>query len=57
MSDPTEPKIPATDPAPLAYEPPRLVRLGCLRSDVLGHRTGHVKRAGDTDGSSLNRKN
>lgn len=40
-----------------AYEPPRLLRLGNLRADLLGHRTGHVKRTGTSDGVSLNRKN
>ncbi len=41
---------------PVVYEPPRLVRLGNLRADLLGHRTGHVKRTGASDGTSLNRR-
>jgi hypothetical protein len=48
---------PAAEPQPEpAYEAPRLVRLGSLRADLLGHRTGHVKRVGVSDGVSLNRK-
>jgi hypothetical protein len=47
---------PADPQATTPYEPPRLLRLGSLRADLLGHRTGHVKRAGTSDGVSLNRK-
>jgi hypothetical protein len=51
-----ETKTQADPQAATPYEPPRLVRLGSLRADLLGHRTGHVKRAGTSDGVSLNRK-
>jgi hypothetical protein len=58
MIDPTRTTEAALDGAEVVvYEPPRLVRLGNLRADLLGHRTGHVKRTGVSDGVSLNRKN
>jgi hypothetical protein len=58
MIDPNRtPEAAAEGTEVVVYEPPRLVRLGNLRADLLGHRTGHVKRVGVSDGVSLNRKN